>query len=495
MCSRLVAQSDDRIRARVELVRSIAIPCYTASVVRQLRPAPMNPTVEAEEAARPAPAAPTGLKGRMIRAAAWNLSGHMATQILALGSHLVLQRLLFPEAFGIMAIVQLVMTGLHMFSDVGVRPALIQSPRGDDPVFLNTAWTIQVIRGFTLTVCATLCAWPMAWFYEQPQLIALIPVASLTAALGGLESISLIQLERAMTFRPLILLELACQSLSIVVMVTLAWLHPSPWALVAGGLSAYTARAIASHTVLRGHRPRLVWDRESAAALFRFGTWIFLSTMFTFLGGQGDRALLGHYLGLAVLGVYGAAIRISEAVANVHTKLVHSVLYPALSETFRTDPSRMLVRYDKSRIALDALGMPAAGFLFVAGEPIVRILFAEEFHGAGWMLELLSIQLGMRCMLGPAETLLFSIGRTHYGFSRSLVRAIWILAGVPIAWHVHGEIGVFWCVALSEVPVLLVLTYGLLRNRLYSFAIDLRSLLLFAAGAGCAALAELALGT
>jgi hypothetical protein len=60
---------------------------------------------------------------------------------------LILTRLLFPEAFGLMALVQVFMGGLQMFSDLGVNMSIIQSKRGEDPDFLNTAWTFQILRG------------------------------------------------------------------------------------------------------------------------------------------------------------------------------------------------------------------------------------------------------------------------------------------------------------------------------------------------------------
>ncbi len=111
------------------------------------------------------------LKQRAIRGSLWTLSGHTSSQILRLGSNLILTRLLFPEAFGLMALVQTFIIGLEMFSDVGIRPSIIQNHRGNDPSFLNTAWTIQVIRGFMLWLGACLMAIPAANFFHQPMLV------------------------------------------------------------------------------------------------------------------------------------------------------------------------------------------------------------------------------------------------------------------------------------------------------------------------------------
>jgi O-antigen/teichoic acid export membrane protein len=66
---------------------------------------------------------------------------------LRLGSNLILTRLLFPEAFGLMALVQVFLTGLQMFSDFGLQASVIRSSPRRGSGFLHTAWTVQILRG------------------------------------------------------------------------------------------------------------------------------------------------------------------------------------------------------------------------------------------------------------------------------------------------------------------------------------------------------------
>ena len=96
-----------------------------------------------------------GLRERAMRASVWALGGNLASVSIRLGSNLLLTRLLFPEAFGTMAIVQAVMIGLAMLTDAGIEPAVIKSRRGHESIFLNTAWTLQVMQGVLvwLVVC------------------------------------------------------------------------------------------------------------------------------------------------------------------------------------------------------------------------------------------------------------------------------------------------------------------------------------------------------
>ena len=94
-------------------------------------------------------------KRSAIRNSVITLGGYGASAAIRFGSNLILTRLLLPEQFGIMAIVNVVIVWLYLFSDIGIGPNIIQSHEGENPTFLNTAWTIQVFRGIALWLIAT----------------------------------------------------------------------------------------------------------------------------------------------------------------------------------------------------------------------------------------------------------------------------------------------------------------------------------------------------
>src|SRR5437660_797361 len=101
---------------------------------------PLPPPAPAAGDGTDAPAQDRAVKKAAVNGAVWTLAGHVATQGARFGFNLVLTRLLAPRFFGIMALVDLFIQGLHMFSDLGLRQCVVQSKRGDDPAFLDTAW-------------------------------------------------------------------------------------------------------------------------------------------------------------------------------------------------------------------------------------------------------------------------------------------------------------------------------------------------------------------
>ena len=90
---------------------------------------------------------PASLGARIIGAVKWQLFSQFVSQGLRFGTNLILTRLLFREAFGVMGMVQVFIVSMHMISDMGLLGSVIHHRRGECPHFLNTVWTVQVIRG------------------------------------------------------------------------------------------------------------------------------------------------------------------------------------------------------------------------------------------------------------------------------------------------------------------------------------------------------------
>ena len=88
---------------------------------------------------------------------------------------------------------------------------------------------------------------------------------------------------------------------------------------------------------------------------------------------------------------------------------------------------------------------------------------------------------------GPCESVLFSMGYSHFSFWRNLARMVWVLVGVPIGWASGGLTGAVVVMAMTEVPVLLVLWPAAIRHRVFSWRGELRSVAIFAMGVGLGA--------
>lgn len=370
-----------------------------------------------------------------LRGSLWTFIGYGGSQVLRLGSNLVLAWLLFPGAFGLMALVNVFMHGMQMFSDLGLGANIIRHARGREPAFLNTAWTLQIIRGVSLWLIASALAFPVAGFFAASDpaaasLSTLLPVAALVALIGGFNSTGIFLFNRGMDLRRLTGLELISQLVAVLVMIAWALLSPTVWALVAGNLAASVARLILSHAWNPGPANRLAWDRSCLDEMFHFGKWVFLSTLVAFLAGNLDRILLGKTLSLAELGVYSIAMTFARVGIHVSSRLGSTVIFPLLSR-LQDDPARLVDACLRARQPVLWLsGAVCVGFALVA--PLFfTALYDPRYAGAGAIAQWLALYVWSHVLNATMDRIPLSLGQPRLLFSANLLTTAGTFMAVP----------------------------------------------------------------
>lgn len=331
-----------------------------------------------------------------MRGSAVTAFAFLVAQVLRLASNLILTRLLAPEAFGLMALVSMVLIGLALFSDMGIGPSIAQNPRGDDPDYLNTAWTIQVIRGVLLFLVASALALPAAWFYDAPQLAVLLPVGAVGLLIGGFTPTRVDSANRHLMLERVVFLDLAVQVATLVAMIAVAWATGSVWALVIGGVLTPLLRIPLVLRFLPGQVNRFRWEPKAAHDLIHFGKWIFLSTVGGFFLLQGDRAILGAHLTLTELGIYNIGAFLATFPILLGQAVTGRVLIPLYREA--RDPvggAAVRARLMRLRYGLTAVLVALLALLAFGGVPIVALLYRVEYHEAG------AIAVALSCVLMP----------------------------------------------------------------------------------------------
>jgi O-antigen/teichoic acid export membrane protein len=434
------------------------------------------------------PASLTGassLRRRFLGGAAATLAGHAAAQALRFGANLVLARLLVPEHFGLMLAVTVLLQGLQMFSDIGLGPAIIRHARGDDRPLLDTAWTLQVIRGFALWAAAAALAWPCAALTGKPEIFAVIPVAGVTAAIAGLNSTAIFQLSRRLRIGKIVVLDLVSQGSGIGVMIGLALAADlrSVWALVVGAIAAALVKCALSHRLIPAAGNRPAWDSACARDLLRFGRWVFVGTAITFLAGQADRIIPAAVLPSDRLGVYAIASALALVGPEALRLLASRVLYPVLAELHRRGEGALRRGSARVRLALLAPGSAALLTLASLAEPIVAFLYPPAYADAGWMLRALTLGAIASTLSFTYHNVFFALGATrltaallgaHLGAS-----VLGAFAGATLA----GEAGLIWGLAAAHWAVYPLVAFAAARRRVWQPAVDLPILALSAAAA------------
>jgi len=394
-----------------------------------------------------------GTRARVMRGTLMAVIGFGGTKGLRLVSNLVLTRILFPEAFGMMALIAVFAGALEMLSDMGVKDSIIKSKRGHDPVYLNTAWTIQILRGLLLYLVALALAGPAAEFYEEPMLAELLPVAMLSILILGFGSTKEATANKKILLGRITAIGLGCQVLGIVVNAGMALWLQSVWGLVFGGIIANIVKVTLTHTALPGERNRLAWNWDVFWDVFHFGKYIFVSSMAGFLINQGDRAILGKFVSLTELAVYNIGWLMASIPMAFNRLFGRRILFPLYAEKPPAESDANRRNIVRVRFVMTGCMLSISLVLGLSGDWLIQTLYLPAYHLAGPILVLVALA-GMPTVIVAAYSgLLLGSGDsrsfTILLIATALVQTSCLYFGV----QAYGSLGAIIAPAIAVIVV------------------------------------------
>lgn len=409
-------------------------------------------------------AAPAGrsLFARALRGSAFTAGSYVLTQVMRLASNLILTRILAPDAFGVMALVSVVLVGMVMFSDVGVSASIAQNKRGDDPDFLNTAFTIHAFRGTMLWLVTCALAWPLASFYHAPELKYLLPVAGISLFISGFNPTRIDTATRHLLLGKVTLLDLVAQAIGIVAMVALSLATHSVWGLVIGAIVGSLAKLVLTWLYLPGPANRFHWDKSAGHELIHFGKWIFMSTACGFALAQGDKAIFGHYLSLEQLGVYNIAYFLASFPLLLARAVNSRVMIPLYRDHHPAESAANYAKMRKLRWAISGGTLFLLGVVAIIGVPLIGFMYDERYAAAGLILVAVAW-----CQMPEALGITYDQSALAAGDSRNYfwlqalkaaVQTVAFLVGIKVA-GLHGALFAQLIALVAVHPAVVLLAH------------------------------------
>lgn len=414
------------------------------------------------------------LSGRGKRGGMWVLLGKAFETGVRLVSSIIMTWLLFREAFGVLVPVHVFLTGIQLFSDIGIGPSIVHSKRGEEPAFLRTVWTIQVVRGALLYGVCWLLAGPYARLVgevlteggmaEQEMIQHLLVVAGSSALILGLRSPSWFTLDRQIAQGRKTLIQALSLIISVATMIIWALLSPTPMALVAGGVSHSVAQTLFSHIMLPGVRMRFQWEKESVSELFSFGRWIFLSTAYLFFAMQVERILITKLMETGDTGDFGIAYRIAGLVPTILLAISGSVVFPIWMESFRREDHGHTERVQRSRLGLLSLCIAGLIGVITVAPSYFTIFYRDEYIGAAVIAQLLCIPFWFSSLIASCSKALLVHGDSRSVSTANLAILLVKMPGCWLGYQWLGLPGFILGMALGNVAGLLRLHLRLIYH-------------------------------
>lgn len=382
------------------------------------------------------------LREQVLRSGAWVVMGDVLAQASGFIRTVVLGHLLGPGDFGLLGIALLVQQWLECFTETGISAALIQK-KDDIAPYLDTAWTIQVMRGLVVGSLVLLLAGPAGHLFDSPEAPAAIRCMAATTLLWGLVNPGVVYLRRELRFAADVRWRLCSVVVNLVVAVAAGFWLRNAWALILAIVAGRLADCVASY-YFHPFRPRFRFSFSDARTLLAFGRWITVSHVLGYIELQFDSIAIGKLLGTAQLGFYQIAGQFTAPLTRLGTH-VNGILFPTLSSLDETHDRRRVFLLTLTAFA--SVFVPVGAAVGLVAHPLVTIVMGSRWSPASPALEGLAWATIARALTNCISPLLLSAGQPRRVAESQIVKIVAMMVLMYPSLRLSGIAGVAWCVA------------------------------------------------
>lgn len=382
------------------------------------------------------------LKLKVKNGLKWTSLSTIIINLLQVLQLIILARFLEPSAFGLMALVAVVIGLMKVFLDMGISNAIIhkQNITKDQ---LSIMYWLNILIGCMLFGIATLIAPFMAGFYKEPLLEQLIIIVSLTFIIQPFGHQFYIIWQKEMKFKEIAKIDIINKSISFIVTITLAYKGYGVFSLVFGILIGSISQTI-QYMILgfKDYKPSLKFKVKEIEYFIKFGFYITGSQIINYFNSQLDSLIIGKLVGVEALGIYTIAKQIVMRPSQVINPLVTRVMFPAMSN-IQENTTKLKHIYLKMINYLSSVNFPIYTFFFIMANDLVAILFGEKWMSAVPIIQVLSIYAAIRSTGNPIGTLVLAKGKVRRLFWWNFSLLIYTPIVIFIGSH-YNLIGIAW---------------------------------------------------
>jgi len=393
------------------------------------------------------------LKQKTLNGVKWTSFSSIVIAILQLAQVSILARYLAPSDFGLMAIVSVVIGFSALFMDMGISSAIIHKQDISHKQLSSLYW-LNIFAGVVLFFIVYFSASMVAQFYNEIEIIPLIQLLAITFFISAIGNQYRILNQKRLLFNRLAKVEIISGLVSFVVAVVCAINGFGVYSLVYATLTNVSiSNLIFMLLGLREHKPSFIYKYSEIESLISFGLFQMGERSINYFNSQFDVILIGKILGAESLGIYSIAKILVMKPAQIINPIITKVTFPIMS-TIQNDRTQLKNIYLKTINYLCSVNFPIYVAIAILAEPLVLVLFGDNWTESIVILQILSFYFMFRSIGNPIGSLQLAKGRADLGFYWNL----WQLLCIPLAIYLgsfYGLVGV--AISLLSLQVLLSL--------------------------------------
>lgn len=395
------------------------------------------------------------LANRAVTGSLLATSASFASTVIGLARSVVLIRLLAPADFGTFALASSFFGFLTFLRMWGFNMALIQK---ESPTHQDYAahFVAHVLLSVFIFGCSFLSFPLLNLFYPgQSALSFLIVGLAFIDLLGSINHTPLAKLQRELKFEVVYRINVSCSVAATLLAIGLALAGAGIWSLLGIPLGGIVARALGVWVFNRPWKLSIQTNLERIRYFFAFGKPIFLSSSLQNILNRFDDFWIGTFVGTSALGFYNRAYEFSQYGSQIATNPLLSVFYPIFSR-LKTDRDALSRAFLRCTGLIVRVGVLLSGYVFIAGEDLIRLLFGERWLPIQPVLEILMVFLVASSFVNASRSLLISLERHHVLTRISLLQILLFIPAVVLLFKYFGTTGVAVALDLSAVAGIVI---------------------------------------
>ncbi len=413
----------------------------------------------------------------------WRSMERFGTQGMGFVVSIILARLLEPKDFGTVTLITVFIALAGCFVNGGFGVALIQKKEVNEQDY-NSVFYLSLAVAVVLYGVLFVCAPWIADFYNEPVLVWVLRLLSLSLIVGAVNSIQNAVLNREMKFKLSFKVSMIATLASGLVGIGMAYNNCGVWALVGAALAAQVASTVVLWVIV-DWRPRLMFSRAAVRHMFGFSSKMLASSLLDTLFTNLYNLIIGKLFNPTVLGYYSRGQSIPNLVMSSVQGTISGVIFPALSSC-QHDKVRVKEIVRRMIKTTCFLVFPMMFGLAAVAKPLVLILLTDKWLPCVPYLQLSCITFAFYPLHIANLQAIMALGRSDIflvlEFIKKTVVIIIILGTFKfgiMAMVVGQAAGSLVCVAVNAWPNHRLLDYSLLQQ-----TGDVLPALWLAAGAG-----------
>jgi len=378
---------------------------------------------------------------------------------------LVLAYFLAPKDFGLVAMMLVFIAIANSLMESGFKQALIRM-KGATSIDFNTGLYANLLLGFLAYVLLFVSAPEIARFYEQPELLELIRIASLTVIINAFQVVQVARFSRDMNFKAQFKASFPASVFSAAVAMVMAYYSYGVWSLV-GQMIASSFFMTLFLWLQSNWRPKREVSVTSLRSMYKFGYKLFLSAVLDTVFKNLYVIVIAKSFSASIAGLYYFADRIKEFIVFQLVLSFQKVTFPALA-SLQDDKARLKAGFRNVIAATTFVIFPIIVFLASLAEPLFRLVLPEKWLPAAKYLQLMCLSGLMVPLHAISLNILQVKGRSDLILLLEVFKKTMIVVILFVSFH-YGVTGILIGQIISSVLAYLPNSYLSIRLIDYSW--------------------------